>query len=183
MFEYVSATFQKSGTTWWSIIYKPHFKYLSVCGGVMQNGISCTILGLKCLKWKKKDGFIILAAWIVTHTAHLHRFCTQRRKVGSGLKWHHRTTWDSHILFAQDHVTPSWSFQSLLGDSFRDFMFMFQWVFSDTWQFLVYMLVSAAGKAGYSPSLPSFMVLLGNYIYIHTMAMLVFIAMPWLCFR
>jgi hypothetical protein len=37
--------------------------------------------------------------------------------------------------FVQDHVTPPpLSFEKLLGDSFKCFLFIFHWDFPDTWK-------------------------------------------------
>lgn len=158
----------------------PHFKYLGV--GHKMAFHSC----------RRKDGFIILAAWTVTLTAHIHRSCTGTEKEGGFCYVRGECTellWDGHSLCCPGgHVTPSpLSFQKLLGDSFRDFRFLSEWGFSNTWKFQVCFLLSAAGKAGRLLSWPSSSgLLLGNAIYFPTVVQWTwscFHAMPWLCFR
>lgn len=107
-----------------------------------------------------------------------HRFCTQMEEEERG------------PVDALNSIMWSGSCNLFFLYLFRSFwmtlsvflVFICQWGFCDTWTLQVYMLFSAAGKAGFSTLPLSCVVLLGNYICLHAVAQWTwpcFQAMPW----
>lgn len=146
-----------------------------------QNGISCTILELKYLQMKKERQIHYNSCLnCYPQSPQLQVLYTMEEEgvgpssVQSGCP---ELPWLGHILFYPRSSNP-FSCIFLETSGWLSGILDSQWGFPDTWKFQVCMLLSAAGKAGFSPLLFSFIVLLGNHICLQAVP-----RWTWPCFQ